>query len=757
MNRTFKQDIARAVNNPELSRAVDRATRRQDDARKEIITELGDPWAVRALAGACRDVALDRLDERLVRLADNVRRHGGQVHWAPDGEAVRRLVEQIAQRARCRLVIKTKSMMCEEIGLNPSLQRAGLEVVETDLGEYIVQLAGEPPSHIIGPACHKSARQVAELFHRELGVPYTEDPQTLARAARKILRDKFRQADMGITGANFAVARMGTIVTVTNEGNGRFVASRPRVLVTVMGMEKVIDSPADLAVLLKVLARSATGQRMSVYTNLITGPRRAGDADGPEEFHLIIVDNGRSRILASRYRQLLRCIRCGACLNACPVYRKIGGHAYGSVYPGPIGTLLTPLLETLVDRADLPQASALCDACREACPVRIELPEMLILMRNDLRRLNRVSLGQRMGFAIWSRVMRNPRLYRLAARLVRIGLSIEAHQGWVERLPPAGDAWTDVRDLPVPADRPFHRIWEEGLKRAPATPARYPTTAPAAVAADSHAAAEARAERRPYQEPADLDPWRSGRPNGAESSTPPGPCTQEEFIERVRRALRTVTRDRPRPDPERSRRVSTGSDLLNCFKEKLAELHVHVHEVDDLRHALDVVTGIIGDLRADRAVTADEEGIDLGRLAERLARIGCELTVVREGPGLNASFDAEVGITLAELGIAETGSVVLQSGGARRRLVGLAPPVHIVILPKDRIVADLLDWARWWESQPPQAHQTIITGPSKTADIELTLVAGMHAPGVVHVVLVDRGLIAAAGTPPPWPERESMC
>ncbi|GAF91676.1 unnamed protein product, partial [marine sediment metagenome] len=224
------------------------------------------------------------------------------------------------------------------------------------------------------------------------------------------------------------------------------------------------------AVQLKVLARSATGQRISVYTNLTNGPRQPGDKDGPEQFHLVVVDNGRSRVLASKYRQLLRCIRCGACLNACPVYRAIGGHAYGSVYPGPIGKLLTPLFETLVGRADLPQVSALCDACRDACPVRIELPEMLILMRDDLRRLGQVPLSQRAGFAAWAKVMTHPWLYRLAWRTARAGLTLESLQGWVQRIPPAGSPWTDARDLPLPADRPFHQVWDQTLKHASGIP-----------------------------------------------------------------------------------------------------------------------------------------------------------------------------------------------------------------------------------------------------------------------------------------------
>jgi len=737
LDERFKRDTVRAVHDEVLARALDRATRRQDNDRKAIIGELGDPWAVRALAGECRDFALDRLDDRLVQLADKIREHGGHVHWALDAGQACRIVADIASQAGCKLAIKTKSMMCEEIRLNPYLEERGLEVVETDLGEYILQLADEPPSHILGPACHKTAGQVAELFNEKLGVPYTEDAGTLARSARGILREKFYQADMGITGANFGVAQTGTIVTVTNEGNGRFVASRPRVLVTVMGMEKVIDSMGDLAVMLKVLGRSATGQRISVYTNLTTGPRQPGDEDGPEAFHLVIVDNGRSRVLASRYRQLLRCIRCGACLNACPVYRKLGGHAYSSIYPGPIGKLLTPLLEGLVNRADLPQVSALCDACRDACPVRIELPEMLILMRDDLRQLGKIPLSQRLGFGAWATIMTHPRLYRWAGRLARLGLALESQGGWVGRIPPAGSPWTDVRDLPLPAERPFHQIWREALKHAPApTSATGGRDLPTLMDRSPDKAPHGGVERSPHNEPVSADPWR----RGSFPVTPPDEvaCTQEAFIARVRDALRTVPRDRPRPDPDRARLQPIGSDLLEMFKRRSAGLKVGVHEAAGPEEAVAAVASVVRDLGATRAVATDEGLVDLASLERHLSAVACGLTVVREGAGLEPSFEADVGITGAQLGIAETGSVVLSSGASRRRLVGLAPPAHIVLLPTDRIVADLLDWARRYEVRPLRACQTLISGPSKTADIELTLVTGMHAPGVVHVVLIEQ-------------------
>ncbi len=740
MNERFRRDTTQASRNTALQRALDRATRRQDDARKGIVPELGDPSAIRLLAGKVRDQALDRLDERLAALTEKIRAAGGQIHFALDAEQARRIVADIARRERCRLAIKTKSMMCEEIELNPYLEARGLEVVETDLGEYIIQLAGEPPSHIIGPACHKTAKDIAALFHEKLGVPYTEDAETLARSARKILREKFRQADMGITGANFAVAQTGSVVLVTNEGNGRFVSSRPRVLVSVMGMEKVIDGMPDLAVLLKVLARCATGQRMSVFTNLTSGPRHADDPDGPQQYHLVIVDNGRSRVLGSKYRQLLRCIRCGACLNACPVYRKLGGHAYASVYPGPIGKLLTPLLETLHDRADFPQMSALCDACRDACPVRIELPEMLILMRKDLIELGEAPLSQRMAFAAWAKAMTTPSLYRWGWRLGQLALTWEGQRGWVERVPPAGNPWTDVRDLPVPAAKPFHRIWAESL-RDERMPSRESSSALRERESDAAPTAHPHDDnRRPHVEVASADPWTPAPDAGAEAHASEPECPEDVFLDRVRRALRTVTPAEGRPDAEHARLVTETDDVLGRFRQRLAELKVVTHEASDKTDALDAVAEAVRRIGATTAVMADEGLIDCSGLADRLSKAGCPLTIVREGNGLGPSFESDVGITTGLLGIAETGSIAIDSGPPRRRLIGLAPPAHIILLPTSTVVPDLLDWAGWYESNPIQANHTLITGPSKTADIELNLVTGMHAPGVVHVVMIeDRG------------------
>jgi L-lactate dehydrogenase complex protein LldF len=355
-------------------------------------------------------------------------------------------------------------MVSEEIGLNAALESAGVTVVETDLGEFVVQVAREHPSHIITPIIHKNRAQVAQLFVERLGATAAEvaDVPAITAFARRLLRERFLDADLGISGVNFGVASTGSVCVVTNEGNGRLCTSAPRLHVALMGIERLVPTAADLGVMLDVLARSATGQTLSVYTNVITGPRRADEPDGPGELHIVLVDNGRSSVLGGDLAEMLYCIRCGACLNTCPVYQAMGGHAYGSVYPGPIGAVLTPALDARGPWQELPHASTLCGACREVCPVRIDIPRLLLALRHRGPAQGHGLRWLRVGLAAHAWLATRPRLYRLATRAAGWTAARASRDGFIGRLPGPLAAWTRTRDLRAPAARPFMTRWNDG-------------------------------------------------------------------------------------------------------------------------------------------------------------------------------------------------------------------------------------------------------------------------------------------------------
>ena len=418
---------------------------------------------VRERARAIKDATLADLDQHLETLEASVLSRGGHVHWAADGETACRAVLEVLQTHEARMVVKSKSMTSEEIHLNKALEQAGVEVVETDFGEYIIQVAGHRPSHIVGPALHMSSQDVTEVLNRVSEEPLSNDRVELAAFARRQLRSRFAAADVGITGVNFAVAETGSIVLISNEGNARLTTSLPRVHIAIMGIEKVIPRLADLPCFLKVLARAATGQKLSIYTSIVQGKRAPDELDGAEEFHLIILDNGRSQILQSPLRESLFCIRCGACLNACPVYRNVGGHAYGGVYAGPIGAVLTPLYGGLKDHHHLPHASSLCGACQAACPVKIQIPDMLVKLREQLH-TSHIATGRMESLAYrgWALMLRHPRIYRWATWFISRTLGrVKRRSGWLRRLPGQLGGWTKRRDFPAPAPQRFRDWWKE--------------------------------------------------------------------------------------------------------------------------------------------------------------------------------------------------------------------------------------------------------------------------------------------------------
>jgi L-lactate dehydrogenase complex protein LldF len=472
--RPFDERAAAGLGDRRLQTTLRTVTTAILGYRRAGLGRLNDADAWRDHARRIRAHTLSRLDTYLDEFAANVEARGGHAYYAATADDAVGYVRDLAAARGVRLAVKSKSMVTEEIELNQHLERAGVRVVETDLGEFIVQLAHDRPSHIVMPIMHMNRQQVADLFREKLGAAERDlaDIPAMTQLARRVLREEFVNADMGISGVNFAVAETGSITTCTNEGNGRLSTTMPRIHVAMMGIERIVPTVGDLAVMLQVLARSATGQNLTVYTNVVTGPRpTSGDraeGDGPDEFHVVMVDNGRSRVLGSELAEILYCIRCGACLNTCPVFHQIGGHAYGGVYSGPIGAVLTPALDGLDRYHELPQASSLCGACKDVCPVRIDIPRLLLTLRASSVAAGTspwwIGLGMRaLGF-----VGVRPRLYRSAGRLAARATGVLASEGWIRRMPGHLSAWTKTRDFPAMAGRSFQDRWQ--ARRRPVKP-----------------------------------------------------------------------------------------------------------------------------------------------------------------------------------------------------------------------------------------------------------------------------------------------
>ena len=463
----FNDRARRAVADQELHDSIELFTHKSVAGRNAVLDALPEAPGLRERAYRIKQETMAHLDRYLEQMADAVEERGGNVYFAADGEEVVRYVGDLARSKGARVITKSKSMATEEIELNRRLEEdyadLGLEIVETDLGEWIAQLAGDTPSHIVGPILHMNRERITRVLSETAGEELPPDVEALGSFARRRLREKFLTADIGITGANFGVAETGTVVTVTNEGNARLVTSVPPVHVVVMGIEKLVPRFEDLSVFVRLLARSGTGQELTVYTNFITGPRQTGELDGAEEFHLILMDNGRSRLLGTEFEEALYCIRCGACLNVCPVYRQTGGHAYGSTYSGPIGAVITPLLKGHDEAKDLPHASSLCGACWEACPVGIPLHDLLLKLRNQQVEEGLAGKAQEIAFKGFESIMKRPLLYNISSRTGRLAQKPLEKDGSVRPLPGPLGAWTGSREMPPLAEKSFRQLWKEGI------------------------------------------------------------------------------------------------------------------------------------------------------------------------------------------------------------------------------------------------------------------------------------------------------
>ena len=658
----FRDRIRKSIADQNLQVALDNNARRRRDGRMAAFASLPDHQNRRARAHAVKGDVISHLDDYLEQFTQNLQKNGVIVHRAQDAaEALQRVLEIVSKeqnrnnsgkrggaeekQPRAPLVAKSKSMVSEEINLNHTLEREGIRVVETDLGEYIVQLRGERPSHIITPAVHLRRNDVGRLFEEKLGLPYTEEISVLTDTARKVLREVFLTADVGISGVNFGMADTGTLCLVTNEGNGRMVTTLPRVHIALMGIERLLPSMDDLALFLSLLPRSATGQKLTVYTSLMRTPLPG------QTRHIILLDNGRTDLRNSPLAESLYCIRCGACLNACPVFREVGGYAYESIYPGPIGSVVSSaLIDPQYDY--LAQASSLCGACKEACPVDIDLPGMLLRIRSGVNPGKEMSSKEgvalpgmvKAGLRLYRVVASSPRLFRFAQRVMG---SLPLPQ-WMHL--PSSTGWGESRDFPRPATKPFRaRFHSQGGGEDPGVE-------------------------------------KSRKP---EAANPPLPA-ETDLAGRFTRELEAVGGKVIRTAP---------SDLTRCLEDFL-----HSRGID--------------------RVLVDEEG-------EKILSSMTGVTPIRE-----PDATAGCGVTGAAAGIAETGSVVLREGLGATLTASLLPETNLVFL-RASMLMPTVEAALRLDEVTRARNAVIVTGPSRTADIEMTLTIGVHGPGELIVYLID--------------------
>jgi L-lactate dehydrogenase complex protein LldF len=463
-DKKFKDRVDSGIHDSFMRGAVSSAQERLYTRRLAAAEELGNWEQWRELGEQIRQHTLENLDYYLMQLSENVAKRGGHVFFAKTKEEASQYIKEVVEKKQAKKVVKSKSMVTEEISMNKVLEEIGCEVVESDLGEYILQVDNDPPSHIVAPALHKNREQIRQTFHDKLGYENSNDPYEMTKFVRKVLREKFVEAEVGVTGCNFAVANTGSICLVTNEGNADLVTAIPKTQIAVMGMERLVPTMEELDVLVGLLCRSAVGQKLTSYVT-VAGPKQEGEGDGPEEFHLVIVDNGRSEILASEFRQVLQCIRCAACVNVCPVYRHIGGHSYGSIYSGPIGAVLTPLLGGYDDYKELPYASSLCAACTDACPVKIPLHELLLKHRQVIvEKEGSAPMAEKLAMKMFSMGASSAALYKLGSKVAPGAMSPFTSGNRISKGVGPLKNWTDIREFPAPSKERFRDWFKEHKK-----------------------------------------------------------------------------------------------------------------------------------------------------------------------------------------------------------------------------------------------------------------------------------------------------
>jgi len=673
----FHTQIRSALADEQLQIALDLNARNRRQAWINAYASLPESWhRLRQRGHQIRAEIITNLDQILTQFVENAQDNGLVIHQAADGNQATAIVRDIAQQHGAKLIAKSKSMLSEEIGLNRALEVDGLRVVETDLGEYIVQLRNEPPAHIITPAVHLRRSDVGQTFHERLNVPYSEDIPTITNYARSALREVFLQADIGISGVNFGIADQGMLCIVTNEGNGRMVTSLPPVHISLMGIERIVRNLDELALMLSLLPRASTGQKITVYTNLIRAPRQPDDGDGPNERHIILIDNGRRALRESLLSEALYCIRCGACLNACPIFQEIGGHSYisknGSIsnYSGPIGSVISPGLFGYEEFGQLARASSLCGACKDACPVDIDLPKLLLRIRAGELNATHVPPNKpnaprllATGLRLYTWAATSPTRYQFAQRLAGFfSRIISPRSHWMKF--PAATGWGYSKDFPRPVTRTFQQLWPQRITQ---------------------------------------------RPVGQHSETPDSQVMVDPDC-----STEQVKKDQGDLRAEFKRELEAlGGEFISCSRSDLSQK-------------------VLNCLHQAGITTIQSWGTDqfLEILLPELEKAGIKITHEPD-PEIKA------GLTAARAAVAGTGSLILPTGQGRPLTASLLPDIHLAILKEEDILTDLAQ-AFSLEEIRRASSTVLISGPSRTADIEMTLTVGVHGPGQLYVFCLEQ-------------------
>ncbi len=678
----FRQQIRTAIADEKLQAALDKNAAQRLVARENAFASFPeDIHTLKAKSHAVRADVIANLDQYLAQFIAHVKDNGFIVHWAANAAEARKIVLAIATEKKAKLISKSKTMMSEEIELNPALEAAGIEVVETDLGEYIVQLREEHPSHIITPAVHLRKEDVGETFHEKLGIPLTNDIQTLTNTARAKLRQFFLETDIGISGVNFGVADAGMLCIVTNEGNARMVTTLPKTHIALMGIERLVPDADGLALMLTMLPRSATGQKTTVYTQLISKPKQSDEIDGADERHLILIDNGRSQLSHTKLAETLYCIRCGACINSCPVFREIGGYAYTSKsgaytpYPGPIGSALSPGLFGQADFGHLAQASTLCGACKEACPMDIDLPTMLLRVRSGGQEVDTRSQEKHVpegmsapvtwGLRWFSWATSRPQIFSWAQKMAGMFGNIAAPRSkWLQL--PEITGWGYSKDFPKPAAESFSEMWRRGK------------VAQGSKGEEMKGQGGKGARRDAFGVQLEIEE----------------PVAAEDLVARFEQELRALN-----------------GVCVPCLESEVKEW----------------ILAFLKERNVAEILSWGKDDLPNGVLEE----------IQNAGIGIHFGTNPEiqVGLTGALAGVAETGSIAVTSGPERPLSTSLLPEIHIAILHQKDIYENLRQVLDLAEIQKA-GTTTFISGPSRTADIEMTLTIGVHGPGELYVLVV---------------------